>query len=77
MKIRIGVKEIYIPAFISNASEGDQELFKVFLVEVLSAQSEKIRNKVDMENYKKGKQEQAINDMLGNPLDNLKRMLGL
>jgi hypothetical protein len=64
MKIRVGVKEIAVPGFISAASEENKKQFHAFLKEVLTAQAEKTRNKIEMEFWKKAKQDEAIAKMM-------------
>ena len=69
MTIRIGAKEVAVPDFIANASEGNKQVFHVFLKEALTAQSEKTRNKIEMELWKKAKQEEALGKMTGGSKD--------
>ena len=55
MKIKIGNKEIQVPAFIAEASPENRAEMDTFIKALLTAHAEKIRNKYEMELYKKEK----------------------
>ena len=50
MTIRIGNKEIKVPKFIAEATDSQQKQFHTFLKNVLCAQTNKIRNRLEAEN---------------------------
>ena len=65
MKIKIGHKQITVPAFIANSTDENKKEFHSFLKLALAFQSLKTQDRI----YEEQKQAEAFNNMIDNPMD--------
>ena len=65
MKIKIGHKEVTVPAFITNSTDENKKEFHSFLKLALAFQSLKTQDRI----YEEQKQAEALKNMMDNPMD--------